>query len=44
MKDLENAYNVGADILNFTPQSKEDVIKLNKKFDLEVAKGKIFER
>ncbi len=42
MKNVENAYNVGADILDFTPQTKDDVIKLNKEFDLKVAKDQIF--
>ena len=32
MKSLKNSYNVGADILNFTPQTLDDVIKYNKKF------------
>jgi len=41
-KNIKNSYNVGADILNFTPQTKENVIKLNKEFDLKVAKESIF--
>ena len=44
MKDLNNAYNVGADILEFAPQTKEKIIELNKKFDIEVAKKVVFER
>lgn len=44
MKDIENAYNVGVDILNFAPQSKEDVIKLNKEFNLNVAKKNVFKQ
>ena len=32
MKNIANAYNVGADILNFTPQTLENVISFNKKF------------
>lgn len=29
MKNVERAYNVGADVLNFTPRKFEDVVKLN---------------
>lgn len=32
VKRLPNAYNVGADILGFRPQTLENVIKLNKEF------------
>lgn len=32
MKKIKNAYNVGADILNFTPQTLKNVIELNNKF------------
>lgn len=32
MKDIPNAYNVGADILGLTPRTLSDVIKLNKQF------------
>ncbi len=32
VKDIENAYNVSADILDFTPQTLEGVINCNKKF------------
>lgn len=42
MKDMKNAYNVGVDILEFAPQNKDDVIKLNKEFDLKVAKNDVF--
>ena len=42
MKNVKNAYNVGADILDFSPQTKENVIKLNKKFILENDKKDIF--
>jgi calcineurin-like phosphoesterase family protein len=32
MKDIPNAYNVGADILNYRPRKLNEVIELNKKF------------
>jgi calcineurin-like phosphoesterase family protein len=32
MKNVPNAYNVGADILNYRPRNLDDVIKLNQKF------------
>ena len=32
MKDIKNAYNVGADILGFTPRTLDQVIRMNKKF------------
>lgn len=32
MSTLENAYNVGADILDFTPRTLEEVIKYNYRF------------
>ena len=32
MKNINNAYNVGADILDFTPRKLEDVLKYNKIF------------
>jgi hypothetical protein len=32
MKNIPNAYNVGADILDFTPRTLEEVIEYNKKF------------
>lgn len=32
MKNRKNAYNVGADILGYTPQRLENVIKFNKEF------------
>lgn len=35
MRNITNAYNVGADILNFTPQTLENVISFNKKFAIE---------
>ena len=35
MKKIDNAYNVGADILNFTPCTLNEVINLNKKFNKE---------
>lgn len=35
IKDTSNAYNVSAEILNFCPQTKEDVILLNETFNKE---------
>lgn len=35
MKEIPNAYNIGADILGFTPRTLEEVIELNKKFQSE---------
>ena len=32
MKNLQNAYNVGADILDFTPRKLEEIVKFNKNF------------
>lgn len=32
MKNINNAYNVGADILDFTPKTLSEVIQYNKKF------------
>ena len=32
MRNIDNAYNVGVDIINYMPQRLEDVIKLNKNF------------
>ena len=32
MKNIPNAYNVGADILDFTPRKLENVVKYNKSF------------
>ena len=32
LKQIPNAYNVGADILGFTPRTAKEVIELNKKF------------
>ena len=34
MQDINNAYNVGADILDFTPRTLDEVIEYNKKFAL----------
>jgi calcineurin-like phosphoesterase family protein len=33
LKTIDNAYNVGADILEFMPRTLEDVIKYNNKFN-----------
>ena len=33
MRDIPNAYNVGADILGFTPRTLDQVIECNKKFN-----------
>ncbi len=33
MRGIENAYNVGVDILGFTPQTLDNVIRLNKQFN-----------
>lgn len=33
VKDIPNSYNVGADILGFTPRTAEQVIKMNKEFN-----------
>ena len=35
---IPNAYNVGADILDFTPQNKNDVIKMNLEFNKKYSK------
>jgi calcineurin-like phosphoesterase family protein len=35
MKNIPNAYNVSADILNYRPRKLEDVIKMNEKFFAE---------
>ena len=32
MKNISNAYNIGADILGFTPRTLEQVIEMNKRF------------
>ena len=32
MKSVKNAYNVGADILDFRPRTLDEVIRYNKKF------------
>ncbi len=34
MQNIDNAYNVGADILDFTPRTLDEVIEYNKKFSL----------
>ena len=44
MKNIENTYNCGADILNFAPQTKDEVIKLNKEFILKTEKETVFEK
>ena len=38
MQNIDNAYNVGADILNFTPRTLDEIIKYNKKFSIEITK------
>lgn len=35
VKQIPNAYNIGADILGFTPRTFDEVIELNKKFFAE---------
>ena len=35
MKDVPNAYNVGADILGFTPRTLTQVIECNRKFEAD---------
>lgn len=43
MKDMKNAYNVGVDIIDFAPQNKDDVIKLNKIFNDRISKTPIID-
>ena len=36
MRNIDNAYNVGADIIEFTPQTLDNIIHYNKVFNKEV--------